>query len=65
MLRPFLFVGCGAVARCTLPILLDHVKVPPHAITILDFEPLAAIPDAVTAPASARSNAATSAAKAA
>lgn len=35
-----LFVGFGAVARCTLPILLDHIKVPAHNITILDFEPL-------------------------
>ena len=34
-----LFVGFGAVARCTLPILLDHVKVDPRKITILDFQP--------------------------
>ena len=34
-----LFVGFGAVARCTLPILLDHIKVDPRNITILDFEP--------------------------
>ncbi|MFM8803179.1 MAG: saccharopine dehydrogenase NADP-binding domain-containing protein, partial [Planctomycetia bacterium] len=34
-----LFVGFGAVARCTLPILLDHIKVDPRSITILDFEP--------------------------
>jgi homospermidine synthase len=33
-----LFVGFGAVARCTLPILLKHVKIPPRAVTILDFE---------------------------
>ena len=30
-----LFVGFGAVARCTLPILLDHVRVDPTRITIL------------------------------
>ena len=34
-----LFVGFGAVARCTLPILLKHLSVPPRNITILDFEP--------------------------
>ena len=34
-----LFVGFGAVARCTLPILLDHIKVDPKRITIMDFEP--------------------------
>ena len=34
-----LFVGFGAVARCTLPILLDHVRVAPERITILEFQP--------------------------
>ncbi|MCX7416083.1 MAG: saccharopine dehydrogenase NADP-binding domain-containing protein [Planctomycetia bacterium] len=34
-----LFVGFGAVARCTLPILLSHLKVSPTQITILDFDP--------------------------
>jgi predicted amidohydrolase len=34
-----LFVGFGAVARCTLPILLDHVRVAPDKITILEFQP--------------------------
>src|SRR5262249_11538163 len=34
-----LFLGFGAVARCTLPILMDHVQVDPHQITIMDFEP--------------------------
>ena len=34
-----LFVGFGFVARCTLPILLDHIKVSPKNITIIDFEP--------------------------
>lgn len=36
--RRVLFVGYGAVAHCTLPILLDHVKVPLKNITVLDFE---------------------------
>ena len=34
-----LFVGFGAVARCTLPILLQHLSVKPGQITIMDFEP--------------------------
>src|SRR5262249_22405093 len=34
-----LFVGFGAVARCTLPILLKHIRVDPKYITIMDFEP--------------------------
>lgn len=33
-----LFVGYGAVAHCTLPILLKHAKIPPGNITVLDFE---------------------------
>ena len=33
-----LFVGFGAVARCTIPILLKHLKINPKNITILDFE---------------------------
>ena len=33
-----LFVGYGAVAQCTLPILLKHVRVPPKNITVMDFE---------------------------
>jgi homospermidine synthase len=33
-----LFVGFGAVARCTLPILVEHVKIPPRNITIMDFD---------------------------
>ena len=37
--KRILFVGFGAVARCTLPILLEHVKVSPKNITILDFAP--------------------------
>jgi homospermidine synthase len=34
-----LFVGFGAVARCTLPILLKHIDVDPKHITIIDFDP--------------------------
>jgi hypothetical protein len=34
-----LFVGFGAVARCTLPILIKHVSIDPTRITIMDFEP--------------------------
>src|SRR5262245_46036139 len=34
-----LFVGFGAVARCTLPILLEHIDVDPKRITIMDFDP--------------------------
>jgi homospermidine synthase len=34
-----LFVGFGAVARCTLPILIKHLSVDPKRITIMDFEP--------------------------
>ena len=37
--KKILFVGFGFVARCTLPILLKHVKVRPQDITILEFEP--------------------------
>src|SRR5262245_13142483 len=34
-----LFVGFGAVARCTLPILLQHITLEPKQITIIDFDP--------------------------
>jgi hypothetical protein len=34
-----LFVGFGAVARCTLPILIKHLSVDPKRITIIDFDP--------------------------
>ena len=37
--KRILFVGFCFVARCTLPILLKHVRVPPENITILEFEP--------------------------
>ncbi|MBM4005077.1 MAG: homospermidine synthase [Planctomycetes bacterium] len=33
-----LFVGYGAVAHCTLPILLKHLRMPLTNITIIDFE---------------------------
>jgi homospermidine synthase len=32
------FVGFGAVARCTLPILLKHLDVPTSKITIIEFD---------------------------
>ena len=34
-----LLVGFGAVARCTLPILVKHLSIDPKRITIIDFEP--------------------------
>ncbi len=37
-----LFVGYGAVAECTLPILFKHLKVPAKNVTIMDFENRAA-----------------------
>jgi homospermidine synthase len=37
--KRILFLGFGAVARCTLPILMDHLKVDPRRVTIMDFEP--------------------------
>lgn len=36
--RKILFVGYGAVAECTLPILLKHLKVPAANVTVMDFE---------------------------
>lgn len=36
--KRILFVGYGAVAQCTLPILLKHIKVPCKNITVMDFE---------------------------
>ena len=35
--KKILFVGYGAVAECTLPILLKLVKVPARNITVMDF----------------------------
>src|SRR6516162_2140222 len=37
--KRILFLGFGAVARCTLPILMDHMKVDPRRVTIMDFDP--------------------------
>jgi homospermidine synthase len=36
--KKILFVGYGAVAQCTLPILVRYVKVPRRNITVMDFE---------------------------
>jgi homospermidine synthase len=33
-----LFVGFGAVAQCTLPILVKHLRVPLDRITVIDFD---------------------------
>ena len=33
-----LIIGYGAVAKCTLPILLRHVTIPLENITIIDFK---------------------------
>ncbi len=37
-----LFVGYGAVAECTLPILFRYLRVQPRQITVMDFEDRAA-----------------------
>jgi homospermidine synthase len=37
--RRIVFVGFGAVARCTLPILLRLVTIDPKRITIIEFDP--------------------------
>jgi homospermidine synthase len=37
-----LLVGFGAVARCTLPILIKHLNIDPKRITAMDFDPDAA-----------------------
>ncbi len=36
--KKILFVGYGAVAECTLPILFQLVDVPPANVTVIDFE---------------------------
>jgi homospermidine synthase len=41
--KKVVFVGYGAVARCALPILLKHIKVPPGNITVIDFEDRAGV----------------------
>ena len=33
-----LFVGFGSVAQCALPILVKHLQIPLHNITVMDFE---------------------------
>ncbi len=33
-----LVLGCGAVAQCTLPLLLRHLGVGPARVTVMDFE---------------------------
>ena len=40
--RKILFVGYGAVAECTLPIIFKHLKVPASNVTVMDFEDRAA-----------------------
>jgi len=36
--KRILFVGYGAVAQCTLPILMKHMKVSAKNVTVMDFE---------------------------
>ncbi len=36
--KKILFVGYGAVAECTLPILFKHIKVAAKQVTVMDFE---------------------------
>ena len=36
--KKILFVGYGAVAECTLPILFKHINVAPTNVTVIDFE---------------------------
>src|SRR3974377_1965856 len=36
--KRILFVGYGAVAQCTLPILMKAIRVPAKNITVMDFE---------------------------
>ena len=36
--KKILFVGYGAVAECTLPILFNLIKVDPRNVTVIDFE---------------------------
>lgn len=32
-----LIIGCGSVSQCAVPIVLKHLEMPPHKITIMDF----------------------------
>jgi homospermidine synthase len=36
--KKIVFVGYGAVAECTLPILFKHIQVAPADVTVIDFE---------------------------
>ena len=36
--RRILFLGYGAVAECTLPVLFKHLRIPAANITVMDFE---------------------------
>jgi homospermidine synthase len=36
--KKVLMIGYGSVARCTLPLLLKHIKIPYQNLTIIDFE---------------------------
>ena len=40
--KKIVFVGYGAVAQCTLPILFKHLRVPMKNVTVIDFENRAA-----------------------
>ncbi|NLE65228.1 MAG: homospermidine synthase [Elusimicrobia bacterium] len=40
--KKVLVIGYGSVSRCTLPILLRHIRIPTKNITIIDFEDNAA-----------------------
>jgi len=33
-----LFIGCGAVGQCTLPVLMRLIRVPAKNVTVMDFE---------------------------
>jgi homospermidine synthase len=45
-----LLIGCGYVGRCTLPLLLEHLRMPADRITVLDFaDNRAAVADALAA----------------
>ena len=33
-----LMLGCGSVGRCTLPLVVRHIDMPPDRITVMDFE---------------------------
>jgi homospermidine synthase len=48
--RRILFLGCGAVTQCTLPLVLRHLDLPPDRITVLEMKDnRAAIADALKA----------------